>query len=215
MNGLIGTKLGMTQLFDEEGQVVPVTAVKAGPCTVVQLRSRDRDGYEAVQVGFGSRRENTVSKAFRGHCKAAGDVTFRMLAEFRTTNASEFSVGQEIKITDIFRAGDVVDVTGTTKGRGFAGVMKRHGFGGQSATHGTHESFRGAGSVGACAYPGRVFKGKKMPGHMGVRRRTTQNLVVVKVDENESVLFVRGAVPGGKNGEILVKKAVKVKKYDS
>jgi len=213
MNGLIGTKLGMTQLFDEEGQVVPVTAVQAGPCTVVQLRSQERDGYEAVQVGFGSRRDKTASKAFRGHCKAAG-ATFLSLAEFRTAKASEFSVGQEIKIAEIFQAGDVVDVTGTTKGRGFAGVMKRHHFGGHRATHGTHESFRGPGSVGACAYPGRIFKGKKMAGHMGVRRRTTQNLVVVRVDEGASVLFVRGAVPGGKNGEVLVKKAVKVKAHD-
>ena len=203
----------MTQLFDEGGQMVPVTAVKTGPCTVVQVRSRDRDGYEAVQVGFGSRRDKTASKAFRGHCKAAGGGTFRRLAEFRTSNASQFSVGQEIKIADIFSAGDVVDVTGTSKGRGFAGVMKRYNFGGHRATHGTHESFRGPGAVGACAYPGRIFKGKKMPGHMGVRRRTTQNLVIIKVDEGESVLFVRGAVPGGKNGEVLVRKAVKAVKY--
>ncbi len=212
MEGLIGTKIGMTQLFTDQGQVVPVTALKAGPCIVVQVRTMERDGYEAIQIGAGTKRDKTVSKAYVKHCAPAGR-TFASLVEFHTDKASEYAVGQEIKLGDLFKNGDVVDVTGTTKGHGFAGVVKRYSFAGQTATHGSHESFRGPGSVGACAYPGRIFKGKKMPGHMGAKRRTTQNLKVVRIDEEENLIFIKGAIPGGKNGEVIVRKAIKAKKH--
>ncbi len=208
MDGLIGRKVGMTQVFDDNGQSVPVTVVEAGPCTVVQVRSRDRDGYDAVQLGFGSRREKRAGKALTGHMKKAGGV-FESLVEFRLEEAGEYAVGQQIKLDEVFSAGDMIDVSGSSKGRGFAGVMKRHGFAGQSATHGTHESFRGGGAIGACAYPGRVFKGKRMPGRLGGKTATVQNLEVVGVRPDDNVLLVRGGLPGGKNGQLVLKRAVK------
>ncbi len=209
MLGLVGKKLGMTQHFDDGGQAIPVTVIETGPCTVVEVRTQARDGYDALQLGFGMRREKRISKALQGHMKKGGRASFASLVEFRLDGPGEYEVGQELKADALFTIGDRVDVTGTTKGMGFAGVMKRHNFAGQSATHGTHESFRGAGAIGACAYPGRVFKGKRMPGRMGGKRRTIQNLTVVAVDADENLLLVRGAVPGATNGQVLVKPAVK------
>lgn len=209
MLGLIGKKLGMTQRFVEGGNLVPVTVIEAGPCTVVQVRTRDVDGYDAIQVGFGERREKRLGKARRTHMAKAGRSNFRTLREFRLAGPGEFQVGQELRLDTLFRAGDVVDVSGTTKGKGYQGVMKRHGFGGHRATHGTHESFRGPGSVGCRSYPGRIFKGKRMDGHMGQERRTTQNLAVVEVRADQNLLLVRGAVPGANGTDVVVRPAVK------
>ncbi len=211
MSGLIGTKIGMTQVFGTDGELVPVTVVLAGPCTVVAVRTRERHGYEAIQLGFGARKEKRISKAERGHMAKSGRSNYAALAEVRVEDSSGYEVGQEIKVSEVFSEGDIVDVSGTSKGKGFAGVMKRHHFGGHRATHGTHESFRGPGSIGACAYPGRVFKGKKMAGHMGARRRTVQNLRVVGVRDDENLLLVRGGVPGPRGAELLIRPAVKAK----
>lgn len=210
MLGLVGKKLGMTQRFIEGGNLVPVTVIETGPCTVVQVRSVDRDGYDAIQVGFGSRRAKNLSKAERGHMqKGGGRDNFAALFEFRLREAGEWQAGQEIKLADLFKAGDSVDVTGTSKGKGFQGVMKRHNFGGHRATHGTHESFRGPGSVGCRSYPGRIFKGKRMDGHMGSQRTTTLNLRVVEVRADENLLMVRGAVPGAAGCQVVVRPAIK------
>ncbi|MFT4571361.1 MAG: large subunit ribosomal protein L3 [Candidatus Binatia bacterium] len=209
MIGLIGKKIGMTQRFSSEGQARPVTVIETGPCTVVQVRSKERDGYDAIQLGFGTRRATRITKAAAGHMKAAGREDFESLVEFRLDEPGDWTVGQVVHTADLFAAGDKVDVTGTSKGRGFAGVVKRYHFAGQTQTHGSHESFRGPGSVGACAYPGRVFKGKKMPGRMGGWRETTQNLQVVEVLAEQNLVLVCGAVPGGKNGQVLVSHAVK------
>ena len=211
MSGLIGTKIGMTQVFGTDGELVPVTVVLAGPCTVVAVRTRERHGYEAIQLGFGARKEKRISKAERGHMAKSGRSNYAALAEVRVEDSSGYEVGQEIKVSEVFSEGDIVDVSGTSKGKGFAGVMKRHHFGGHRATHGTHESFRGPGSIGACAYPGRVFKGKKMAGHMGARCRTVQNLRVVGVRDDENLLLVRGGVPGPRGAELLIRPAVKAK----
>ena len=209
MLGVIGKKLGMTQRFNEAGQSVPVTVVEAGPCTVVEVRTVERDGYDALQLGFGTRREKRLSKAQRGHMAKGGRSDFATLVEFRLDSAGDYEIGQTVTAGQLFAAGDKVDVTGTSKGKGFAGVMKKYNFAGQSATHGTHESFRGAGSIGACAYPGRVFKGKRMAGRMGGERTTIQNLEVVEVREDENLVLIRGAVPGANNGGVVVKPAVK------
>jgi large subunit ribosomal protein L3 len=209
MLGLIGRKLGMTQRFVEGGNLVPVTVIETGPCTVVQVRTPDRDGYHALQVGFGARREKNLSKAERGHMAKGGRSNFQQLLEFRLKDGAEWAVGQEIKLADLFKAGDQVDVTGTSKGKGFQGVMKRYNFSGHRATHGTHESFRGPGSVGCRSYPGRIFKGKRMDGHMGSEKTTTQNLRVVEVRPEENLLMVRGAVPGSKGCNVVVRPAVK------
>jgi large subunit ribosomal protein L3 len=199
----------MTQIFGAGGEVIPVTVVLTGPCTVTQIRTADNDGYEAIQLGFGQKQEKLVSKAKRGHLAKAGKQTVACLAEFRVGDASAYQVGQELKAADVIAAGDVVDVTGTSKGRGFSGVVRRYNFQGQSATHGTHESFRGGGSIGACAYPGRVFKGQKMPGQMGNKRRTVQNLEVVAIREEENLVLIRGGVPGPKGGSVVIRPSVK------
>jgi len=209
MLGLIGKKLGMTQRFAAGGTFVPVTVIEAGPCTVVQVRTRDRDGYDALQIGFGRRRERNLTKAVRGHMAKAGRSDFAMLVEFRLAAAGEYQVGQDVKLDSLFQVGDSVDVTGTSKGKGFQGVMKRHNFSGHKATHGTHESFRGPGSIGCRSYPGRVFKGKRMDGQMGQARRTTQNLAVVEVRAEENLIMVRGAVPGATGDQVMVRPAVK------
>lgn len=209
MVGVIGKKVGMTQRFIEGGNLVPVTVIEAGPCTVVQVRTAERDGYHALQVGFGTRREKNIPKAVRNHTAKAGRSNFATLLEFRLPEAGQWEIGQEIRLADLFRAGDHVDVTGTSKGKGYQGVMKRHGFGGHRATHGTHESFRGPGSVGCRSYPGRIFKGKRMDGHMGSERTTTQNLRVVEVRPEENLLMVRGAVPGANGTNVVVRPAVK------
>ncbi|MGH7898699.1 MAG: 50S ribosomal protein L3 [Candidatus Binatia bacterium] len=206
--GLIGRKLGMTQVFARGGELVPVTAIVAGPCTVVQQRTAKKDGYSALQLGFGEAKPQRLTKAAREHRKKAGKMV-AVLREFR--DAGEREIGQEVKIDDLFKPGDRIDVTGWTKGRGFQGVIKRHKFSGFPATHGTHEYFRHGGSIGNRSYPGRVFKGKRMAGQMGNVRVTTQNLSVVAIRTDENVLLVRGAVPGAKNGIVFIRRAVKAR----
>ena len=209
MTGLIGKKIGMMQFFSAEGNVVPVTVIETGPCVVVQKKESAKDGYSALQVGFGSRKGQRTNKAEQGHMAKAGKGAFQVLREFRLEDVSQYEVGQEIKVADLFKAGDRVDVSGTSKGRGFAGVIKRWGFGGFPASHGTHEYFRHGGSIGNRSFPGRVFKGKKMAGHWGNEKISVQNLEVVDVRPEENLLLVRGAVPGAKRGVVVVRRAVK------
>jgi large subunit ribosomal protein L3 len=200
MLGLIGKKLGMTQVFQTDGTLVPVTVLQVGPCKIVQIKTRTRDGYEAVQLGFGERKAQSVSKAYREHCLRAGAV-FEVLAEVPVQPGREYAVGEEVRAIDLLREGVRVHVTGTSKGRGFAGVMKRHGFGGFPGSHGTHEYFRHGGSIGNRSFPGRVFKGKRMAGHYGNERVTVRNLSVVRAGE-DGIVLVKGAVPGA-NGSIV------------
>ncbi len=204
--GLIGKKLGMTQVFVKGGELVPVTVILAGPCTVVQKRTSETDGYLAVQLGFGEAKAQRLSKAEREHRKKASKMS-SVLREFR--DGADLEVGAEVKVADLFKEGDLVDVTGVSKGRGYQGVIKRHGFSGFPATHGTHEYFRHGGSIGNRTHPGRVFKNKRMAGQMGSERVTAQNLAVVAVRAEDNVLLVRGAVPGGKNGLLFIRPAVK------
>ena len=208
VKGVLGEKLGMTQVWDENNKVVPVTVVKAGPCVVTQVRSPETDGYSAVQIAFGAIDPRKVNKPQSGHFAKAGVTPRRHLVEIRTDDASEYTLGQEIG-TDTFEAGQLVDVIGTTKGKGFAGVMKRHGFHGLRASHGVQRKHRSPGSIGGCATPGRVFKGIKMAGRMGVARVTTQNLTVFRVDAERGLLLIKGAVPGPRGGLLLVKTAAK------
>jgi large subunit ribosomal protein L3 len=209
MVGLIGKKLGMTQVFDPKGELIPVTVIAAGPCTVVQAKTAASDGYTAVQLGLGEKKAQRATKAYRTHCLKAGKGVFGVLREFRVPDAEAYTVGQEVNVETLFKAGDLVDVTGTTKGRGYAGVIKRHGFSGFPGSHGTHEYFRHGGSIGNRSYPGRVFKGKRMAGQYGNERSTTQNLEVIEVRVAEHLLLVRGAVPGARNGLVLIRPAVK------
>lgn len=210
MTGLIGEKLGMTQWFDPEGRLVPVTVLRVGPCTVVQLKTQTVDGYAAVQLGFGQQDSNRVSRAYRAHCQRAGNErVFRVLREFPPDPSLQYRVGEDVRVEQVFKVGDFVDVSGTSKGRGFAGVMKRHGFGGFPGSHGTHEYFRHGGSIGNRSFPGRVFKGKRMAGHYGNERVTVQNLKVVAVHPEENALLVRGALPGPRGGIVMVRRAVK------
>ncbi len=205
MKAIIGKKIGMTQVFEKDGTVVPVTVISAGPCWVVQKKTRDTDGYDAVQVGFDPAKDKRVTKPRRGHFAKAGVKPTRQLQEFR--GASELEVGAEIK-ADIFEAGATVDVIGTSKGRGFQGVVKRHGFSGGPATHGS-KTGRIPGSIGMSAYPGRVLKGKKLPGQMGNKRITVRNLTVVGVDAEQNLIWVKGAVPGSRNSTVVVREAGK------
>jgi large subunit ribosomal protein L3 len=199
---MIGKKVGMTRIFIEDGSSVPVTVIEAGPCTVTQKKTKDTDGYEALQLGFG--RTKKVNRPMAGHFKAAGGNPFKCLNEFQSDNMDEYSVGSEVTL-DIFQIGEKIDISGTTKGRGFAGVMKRHGFGGGRATHGctTHRS---PGSIGAAASPSRVFPGRRMPGRMGGSKMTVSNLEVIDVRPDLGVILVKGAVPGPKNGIVLMRK---------
>jgi len=205
MSGIIGRKLGMSQIFDENGTVVPVTVIEAGPCPVVQVRSQEKDGYTAVQLGFGQQKERRASKAEKGHALKAGlEQTPAVLKEFRfDENAPE--VGATVTV-DGFERGGRVKVTGVTKGKGFQGVMKRHGFGGGRASHGATRIHRAPGSIGAGTNPSRVIKGKRMPGHMGDQQQTVRNLLVAKVDAERNLLYVRGAVPGPVNGVVYIQK---------
>jgi large subunit ribosomal protein L3 len=205
--GLIGKKLGMTQIFWEDGAAIPVTVIEAGPCVVIQKKTKKTDGYDAVQLGFGRRKEKKATKPLKGHFKKADKGYFQFIREIRTDTPDDYEVGQELK-ADIFGVGDRVDVIGTTKGKGFAGVIKRHGFHGGRATHGSM-FHRAPGSIGASAYPSRVFKGTKLPGHMGNQRKTVQNLTVVGVRADRNLILVKGAVPGSRNGIVLIKNAVK------
>ena len=208
VKGILGSKLGMTQLWDEQNKVVPVTVIQAGPCVVTQVRTPERDGYNAVQLGFGAIKPKNVNKPATGHFEAAGVTPRRHLVELRTADASEYTLGQEVS-ADAFEAGQVVDVTGVTKGKGTAGVMKRHGFHGVGASHGAHRNHRKPGSIGASATPSRVFKGQRMAGRMGGERVTVLNLTVHAVDAEKGLLLVKGAVPGARGRIVYVRNAVK------
>jgi large subunit ribosomal protein L3 len=208
VKGLLGTKLGMTQLWDENNRIVPVTVVAAGTNVVTQVRTPATDGYNAIQVGYGEIEGRKVTKPSAGHFDKAGVTPRRHLAEIRTADAASYQVGQELGL-DLFAAGDDVDVTGTSKGKGFAGTMKRHGFSGVGASHGAHRNHRKPGSIGACATPGRVFKGTRMSGRMGSDTVTTQNLTVHAVDTDRGLILVKGAVPGPKGGLVVLRSAAK------
>jgi large subunit ribosomal protein L3 len=209
VTGVLGEKLGMTQVFDENNRIVPVTVVKAGPCVVTQVRTPDKDGYNAVQIAYGQVDPRKVNKPETGHFQKAGVTPRRYSVELRTIDASEYALGQELG-PDVFEEGQLVDVVGTSKGKGFAGVMKRHGFSGLRASHGVERKHRSPGSIGGCATPGRVFKGVRMAGRMGGVRTTTQNLTVQSVDTDQGLLLIKGAVPGPTGGLVLVKNAAKV-----
>ena len=206
---LLGEKLGMTRIFDDQARAIPVTVIKAGPCHVTQIRTEANDGYIAVQMSFGQVSANKVNKPQAGHLSKAGVEPARHLAELRVADAGGFELGQELRVGDLFEAGGMADVTGVSKGKGFQGVMKRHNFRGQPASHGAHKVHRSPGAIGACATPSRVFKGTKLPGRMGGERTTVLNLVVVGVDEERNLLILQGAVPGPKGGLVFVREAVK------
>jgi large subunit ribosomal protein L3 len=209
IQGVLGEKLGMTQVWDEAGRLVPVTVVQAGPCVVTQVRTSDSDGYSAVQIAYGAIDPRKVNQPMAGHFAKAGVTPRRHLVELRTADAGEYALGQEITAST-FEAGQKVDVVGTTKGKGTAGVMKRHGFHGVGASHGAHRNHRKPGSIGGASTPGRVFKGLKMAGRMGHVRKTTQNLTIHAVDTDRGLLLIKGAVPGPKGGVVLVKTAAKL-----
>lgn len=208
IKGLLGTKLGMTQTWDENNRIVPVTVIAAGTNVVTQVRQPETDGYNAIQVGFGEIDGRKVTKPRAGHFAKAGVTPRRHVVEIRTANAADYSVGQELG-PDTFEAGDEIDVTGTSKGKGFAGTMKRHGFAGVSASHGAHRNHRKPGAIGACATPGRVFKGMRMSGRMGGDTITTQNVTVHAVDVEKGLVLLKGAVPGPKGGLVVLRTAVK------
>jgi large subunit ribosomal protein L3 len=208
IKGVLGEKLGMTQVWDENNRVVPVTVVKAGPCVVTQIRKQEIDGYEAVQIAYGAVKPTKVTKPEAGHFAKAGVTPRRYTVEIRTTDAAEYQLGQEIT-AETFTTGQIVDVSGTSKGHGFAGVMKRHNFRGLGAGHGVQRKHRSPGSIGACATPGRVFKGVRMAGRMGSARVTVQNLTVQAVDAEKGLILVKGAIPGPNGGLVLVKTSVK------
>ncbi|WP_129665354.1 50S ribosomal protein L3 [Phytoactinopolyspora endophytica] len=208
VSGLLGEKVGMTQVWDENQRVVPVTVVKAGPCVVTQVRTPEKDGYDAVQIAYGAPNPRKVTKPAQGHFEKAGVTPRRHVVEIRTTNASEYSLGQELTV-EAFETGQQVDVTGTSKGKGTAGVMKRHGFHGLRASHGVQRKHRSPGAIGGCATPGRVFKGQKMAGRMGNERVTSQNIVIHAVDAEKGLLLLKGAVPGPNGGLVLVRTAAK------
>lgn len=208
VKGILGRKVGMTQVFDDAGHAVPVTVVEAGPCCVAQVKTVETDGYTAVQLAFGQARRPT--KPQQGHFAKAGVEVSRYLVELRLDDIGELAPGAEIK-ADIFEPGEIVDVIGVTKGKGFAGAMKRHNFKGLSATHGTQRKHRSPGSIGACATPARVFKGTRMAGHLGHRRVTTLNLRIIKADPERNLLLIRGAIPGPRGGLVMVRSSVRVR----
>ena len=205
---IVATKVGMTQIWDEDSRIVPVTVLRVQPCRVVQIKTPEQDGYSALQVTFGQRDARKLTMPKAGHFTAAGVVPGEQLVELRLDDVTGYEVGQEIA-ADVFAAGDLVDITGVSKGKGFAGVMKRHGFGGLPASHGAHRVHRKPGAIGACATPARVFKGQRMAGRMGNEKVTTQNLVVVEADAEREIILVRGSVPGPKQSTILIKDAAK------
>lgn len=208
VKALLGRKLGMTQVWDNDGRVVPVTVVQVGTNVVTQVRTEEVDGYTAAQIGFGEVDARRITKPLAGHFEKAGVAPRRHLVEVRTSDVDAFELGQEL-LASVFEAGDKVDVSGKTKGKGFAGVMKRHGFGGAPASHGAHRNHRKPGSIGACATPGRVFKGVRMAGRMGNVNRTVQNLDIFAVDVEKGLLLIHGAIPGPKNAVVLVRNSVK------
>lgn len=208
IKGILGTKLGMTQVFDEDNRVVPVTVVEAGPCVVTQIRTEEKDGYSAIQIAYCDIDPRKVNKPQSGHFAKAGVTPRRYVTEIRMDDVSDYEVGQDVTV-ELFGDVKFVDVTGTTRGHGFAGAMKRHGFAGQGAAHGNQAAHRRVGGIGACATPGRVFKGTRMAGRMGNNRVTTQNLKLFKVDADSNLLLIKGAVPGIRGGLVTVKTAVK------
>jgi len=206
VSGILGKKIGMTSIFDDNGQMIPCTIIEAGPCYVTQVRTKDKDGYEAVQLGFDEIKERLVNKPLKGHFKKSGVKPLRLISEFRNFNGSQFQVGQEVRV-DSFVQGDVVDVVGRSKGRGFQGVVKRHHFGGVGmATHGQSDRQRAPGSIGASSYPSRVMKGRRMAGRMGGERVTVKNLKVIKVIAESNILIVKGSVPGAINSYLEIVK---------
>ncbi len=206
VDALIGRKLGMTQIFVENGNCVPVTVIEAGPCLITKIRTKERDGYQAIQLGFEDVKKKKLNKPRRKYFEKSGISPKKTLKEFRCKEVEDAKVGQFVK-ADIFKEGDFINVTGTTKGRGFAGVMKRHGFHGAPASHGAHESFRGGGSIGMCVHPGKVFKGKKMPGHYGNVKCTTLNVEVISVHKEKNHILLKGATPGPNGGLLFFEKS--------
>ncbi|RLE12606.1 MAG: 50S ribosomal protein L3 [Actinobacteria bacterium] len=209
MNAIIGEKLGMTQIFDEANRAIPVTAVKAGPVVVTQIKRPETDGYSAIQIAFKEMSTEKANRPTTGHFSKAGVVPHRHVVEVRVDDPDAYEIGQVISVADVLEVGKKADVTGITKGKGFAGVMKRHNFKGQGASHGVHKVHRAPGAIGACATPARVFKGKRMPGRMGGDQRTILNLEVIEVDADRNLLLLAGAVPGAKGSVIVVREAVK------
>jgi large subunit ribosomal protein L3 len=209
VKAILGEKLGMTQVFDEDARAIPVTVIKAGPCFVTQIKRIETDGYSAIQISFKELPARKVNKPTAGHFAAAGVAPSRHLVELRVDDPDEYQIGQEINVADVLVKGGKADVAGISKGKGFQGVMKRHNFSGQSASHGVHKVHRAPGSIGACATPARVFKGKKMPGRMGGERVTTLNVEIVEVDADRGILMLGGSVPGPSGSVVLVREAVK------
>lgn len=208
VNGIIGRKVGMTQIFEDSGEAVPVTVIEAGPCPIVQLKTQEKDGYQAVQLGFGEQKESRINKPKRGHLAKAGVDSTYVLREFRVQSLDDLSVGNVVDAS-VFSEGERVDVTGTSKGRGFSGVVRRWNFAGGKKSHGGEQDLRRPGSIGASATPSRVFKGKRMAGRHGAKRNTIQNLSVIQADPERNLLVVKGAVPGPPNGLLLIRKAAK------
>jgi large subunit ribosomal protein L3 len=211
LNGILGTKLGMTQIFDDQARSIPVTVVKAGPIRIVQIKTIENDGYNAIQISYGEAKTGTVNKPTSGHYAKAGVAPGKHLIEVKVEDPSEFRVGQEIKVEEMFEVGAKADVSGVSKGKGFSGVMKRHNFSGQGASHGNHKKHRAPGSIGACATPARVFKGMRMAGRMGGEKVTTLNLEVAGVDAERGLLLLNGSVPGPKGSVVFVREAVKAR----
>jgi large subunit ribosomal protein L3 len=211
LNGILGTKLGMTQIFDDQARSIPVTVVKAGPVHVVQVKTIERDGYNAIQISYGEVKPGKVNKPTSGHYAKAGVAPGKHLIEVKVDDPSEYEVGQEIKVEEMFEVGVKADVSGVSKGKGFSGVMKRHNFSGQGASHGNHKKHRAPGSIGACATPARVFKGMRMAGRMGGEKVTTLNLEVAGVDAERGLLLLNGSVPGPKGSVVFVREAVKAR----
>ncbi|OIP48728.1 MAG: 50S ribosomal protein L3 [Deltaproteobacteria bacterium CG23_combo_of_CG06-09_8_20_14_all_60_8] len=201
--GLLGKKLGMTRIYSQEGAVMPVTVITTGPCVVLQKKTVAKEGYSAIQVGFRAKKDARASKPLAGHCKAAGKGTFYHINEFRVTNPDQYEVGQEINVADVFNVGDLVDITGQSKGRGFQGVMKRHGFRGGPSGHGSNHH-RAPGSIGASAWPSRVVKGRRMPGQMGNVKMTKKNVRVIDIMPEDNALVVKGSVPGSEDGVLHI-----------
>ena len=211
MKAILGEKLGMTQVFDDQARAIPLTVIKAGPCRVVQIKSEAGDGPGTIQIAYRELPERKVNRPMSGHFAAAGVPPHRHLVEVKVDDASAYQVGQEISVADVLSKGSMADVAGVSKGKGFSGVIKRHNFAGQGASHGAHRVHRAPGSIGACATPSRVFKGLRLPGHMGAEKCTVLNLEVVEVDAERGLLLLRGAVPGAKGSVVLVREAVKAR----
>lgn len=209
MKTILGEKLGMTQIFDDDSRVVPVTVIKAGPVHVTQIKRQETDGYGAIQISFKELAAKYVNQPQAGHFARSGVAPAKHLVEVHVEDPDQFELGQQITVAELFEAGTKADVTGVSKGKGFAGVMKRHGFAGQGASHGAHKVHRAPGAIGACATPARVFKGKRLPGRMGGDRTTVMNLDVVQVDTDRDLLMIRGAVPGPKGAVLVIREAVK------